>query len=70
MDSNALKNEFLVESFENLASISEDLTQLEKDPDNMDLLNKLYRTVHTMKGSASFLGYKKLQDITHSAENL
>ena len=70
MDSSALKNEFLVESFENLSTINEDLTQLEKDPKNNDLLNKLYRTVHTMKGSASFLGYKKLQDITHSAENL
>ncbi len=70
MDSSALKNEFLIESFENLSSINEDLTQLEKDPENKDLLNKLYRTVHTMKGSASFLGYKKLQEITHSAENL
>lgn len=70
MDSSALKNEFLIESFENLSTISEDLTQLEKDPENMDLLNKLYRTVHTMKGSASFLGYKVLQDITHSGENL
>jgi two-component system chemotaxis sensor kinase CheA len=70
MDSSALKNEFLVESFENLSSINEDLTQIEKDPSNKELLNKLYRTVHTMKGSASFLGYKKLQDITHAAENL
>ena len=70
MDNDALKNEFLVESFENLSSINEDLTHLEKDPKNYDLLNKIYRTVHTMKGSASFLGYKKLQDLTHSAENL
>ena len=70
MDNDALKNEFLVESFENLSSINEDLTLLEKTPDDKDLLNKVYRTVHTMKGSASFLGYKKLQDLTHSAENV
>jgi two-component system chemotaxis sensor kinase CheA len=70
MDSNALKNEFLVESFENLSSINEDLTSLEKDSENSALINKVYRTVHTMKGSSSFLGYKKLQDLTHSAENL
>lgn len=70
MDSNALKNEFLVESFENLSSINEDITQLEKNPSDMELLNKIYRTVHTMKGSAGFLGYKKLQEVTHSAENL
>lgn len=70
MDNDALKNEFLVESFENLSSINEDLTHLEKDPSDKDLLNKIYRTVHTMKGSASFLGYKKLQEITHAGENL
>lgn len=70
MDNEALKNEFLVESFENLSSITEDLTTIEKNPDDSDLLNKIYRTVHTMKGSASFLGYKKLQELTHSSENL
>lgn len=70
MDNEALKNEFLVESFENLSSITEDLTTIEKNPDDKELLNKIYRTVHTMKGSASFLGYKKLQELTHSSENL
>lgn len=70
MDNEALKNEFLVESFENLSSITEDLTTIEKNPNDSDLLNKIYRTVHTMKGSASFLGYKKLQELTHSSENL
>ncbi|MBT4793464.1 MAG: chemotaxis protein CheA, partial [Halobacteriovoraceae bacterium] len=70
MDNSALLNEFLVESFENLSSLSSDLTLYEKEPENKELLNKIYRTVHTMKGSASFLGYSKLQDITHVAENL
>ena len=70
MESNALKNEFLVESFENLSTISEDLNAYAKDSTNKEILNKIYRTVHTMKGSASFLGYKVLQELTHSAENL
>ena len=70
MDNSALLNEFLVESFENLSSLSNDLTLYEKEPENKDLLNKIYRTVHTMKGSASFLGFKRLQEVTHSAENL
>lgn len=70
MDNNELKNEFLIESFENLSSINSDLTALEKNPTDKDLLNKIYRTVHTMKGSASFLAFKKLQEITHAAENL
>lgn len=70
MSNVVLINEFLVESFENLTSINEDLTNLEKNPNDKELLNKIYRTTHTMKGSAGFLGYKKLQDLTHSAENL
>ncbi len=70
MDNNALLSEFLVESFENLNSINNDLTKIEKNPDDKELLNKIYRTVHTMKGSASFLGYKVLQELTHCAENL
>lgn len=70
MENSALVNEFLVESFENLSSINNDLTQIEKEPANKELLNNIYRTVHTLKGSASFLGLKKLMEITHSAENL
>jgi len=70
MNSETLKNEFLLESFEHLSSVNTDVTVLEKDPTNKDILNKIYRTVHTMKGSASFLGYKVLQEITHSSENL
>lgn len=70
MDNSALLNEFLIESFENLSSISDDLTQIEKDPSNSELLNKIYRTVHSMKGSSSFLGFKSLQDLAHSAEYL
>lgn len=66
----SLINEFLLESFENLSNISDELTQFEKEPDNDDLLNGVYRKVHTLKGSASFIGFKKLQDITHQAETL
>lgn len=70
MTNDALKNEFLLESFENLSSIDNQITQLEKDPKNKELLNAVYRTVHTMKGSSSFLGLKLLQEVTHNAENL
>jgi two-component system chemotaxis sensor kinase CheA len=70
MDNDIFKNEFLVESFENLASIEEDMTLYEKDPSNREILNKIYRTVHTMKGSASFLGFKNLQKLTHNVEYL
>lgn len=62
--------EFLLESFENLAGISEELTRFEKRPDDKELLNSIYRKVHTLKGSASFLGLQKLQAVAHAAENV
>ena len=70
MDNDVLIKEFLLESFENLSIINEQLTKLEKDPENDELLNAIYRTVHTIKGSAGFLGYSILQDLTHVTENL
>lgn len=70
MSRDTLKNEFLMESFKNLSAINENLTLYEKEPENQELLNQIYRAVHTMKGSAGFLGYNKLQELTHSAENL
>lgn len=67
---NAILQEFLVESFENLSCISEELTRYEKFSDDRELLNAIYRKVHTLKGSASFLGFKNLEKITHHVENL
>jgi two-component system, chemotaxis family, sensor kinase CheA len=62
--------EFLLESCENLSNISDEITQYEKSPDNMELLNSIYRKIHTLKGSASFLSLAKLQEVTHNAETL
>lgn len=62
--------EFLLESFEALGSISDELTTYEKNPNDKELLNSIFRKVHTLKGSAGFLGLKKLQEITHSAESV
>lgn len=66
---NAIVQEFLVESFENLSNISEELTRYEQSPQDKELLNAIYRKVHTLKGSASFLGFKNLEKITHIVEN-
>jgi two-component system, chemotaxis family, sensor kinase CheA len=70
MSVDALKNEFLIESFENLSSINKQLTTLEKKTNDKELINSIYRTVHTLKGSAGFLGYEKLGELTHNTENL
>lgn len=70
-DSNsAIIQEFLVESFDNLSNINDDLTQYEKNIEDYDLLNSIYRKIHTLKGSASFLGLNKLQEITHTVESI
>ncbi len=65
-----LIREFLLESFENLANISEELTTFEKNSEDLELVNSIFRKVHTLKGSAGFLGLKKLQEVTHAAESL
>lgn len=61
--------EFLVESNENLSSIGTELLNYEKEG-TREVLDNIYRKVHTLKGSAGFLGFKKLQKITHTAENI
>lgn len=66
----AILQEFLVESFDNLSSINDDLAVFEKNPQDKELLNAIYRKIHTLKGSASFLGLKKLQEITHTVESI
>lgn len=66
----AIVQEFLQESRENLSQVESQLSQLESSPDNSEILNSIYRTIHTLKGSAGFLGFQKIQEITHEGENL
>jgi two-component system chemotaxis sensor kinase CheA len=70
MTNSNMMQEFLIESFEALASINDEITTYEKNPNDKELLNSIFRKVHTLKGSASFLGLKKLQEITHGAETV
>lgn len=65
--------EFLVESYENLSNISQELMEYEKkyqSEDCFEIINSIYRKVHTLKGSACFLALKNLESITHSVETL
>jgi len=61
---------FLVEANEILETISTDLIEIEKTPDDLDLLNKLFRSFHTIKGTASFMGFADVAGITHHAEDI
>lgn len=65
-----LIKEFLIESHEGLSSIKESLMALEKNPFDYELLNTVFRTVHTLKGSATFLGFKNLKDLAHASESV
>ena len=67
---NEVIREFLIETQENLAQLDLDLVTLEKDPKERETLARVFRTLHTVKGTAGFLGLQKLQAVSHAAENL
>ncbi|KZN65142.1 chemotaxis protein CheA [Pseudoalteromonas luteoviolacea CPMOR-1] len=62
--------DFLVEAGEILELLSEQLVELENNPDDKDLLNAIFRGFHTVKGGAGFLGMNELVDACHGAENV
>ena len=62
--------EFLVETHENLARLDQEIIELEKKPEESRLLASIFRTFHTIKGTCGFLGFAKLEAVTHQAENL
>lgn len=62
--------EFLVESLENLEQLDRELLDLESDPSNLDTINKIFRIVHTVKGTCGFFDFKKLEKVSHVGENL
>src|SRR5262245_22273343 len=67
---NEVVREFLIETHENLAQLDLDLVTLEKEPTETETLARVFRTLHTVKGTAGFLGLQKLQAVAHAAENL
>ncbi len=62
--------DFLVEAEELLEELDEDLVKLESESEDSDLLNKIFRAFHTIKGSSSFLGFEKLTHLTHRLEDV
>jgi two-component system chemotaxis sensor kinase CheA len=62
--------EFIVESHENIDRLDNDLVALEKDPSSKDILARIFRATHTIKGTCGFFGFSKLQTVTHAGENL
>ena len=62
--------DFLVESFELVEKLDEDLVELESRPDDLDLLNGIFRVAHTIKGASSFLNFDVLTHLTHHMEDV
>ncbi len=62
--------DFLQESTDNLNRLDHEFVQLEQDPKNADLLGSIFRTIHTIKGTCGFLGFPKLEALTHVGESL
>src|SRR5579863_3404090 len=65
-----LIKEFVVESVENLDRLDSELVKLETDPSSQELLSSIFRTIHTIKGSCGFLGFSRLEKLTHAGESL
>lgn len=62
--------DFLTESNENLDRLDQELVQLESEPKSKPLLDGIFRTIHTIKGSCGFLGFTHLQTVAHTGESL
>ena len=65
-----LTREFLIESQEGLDRMERCLTDLEERPQDKELLGEIFRSVHTIKGTTGFLGFKRLEKLTHAGESL
>jgi two-component system chemotaxis sensor kinase CheA len=70
LEETELIREFLIESNENLSRLDQEMVDLEKHPDDANLLASIFRTVHTIKGTCGFLNFGTLETITHQAENI
>lgn len=61
---------FIDESNEHLQTLSDELMVLEKEPENKDTINEIFRAAHSLKGMAGTMGYKRMQNLTHNMENV
>ncbi|WP_066465436.1 chemotaxis protein CheA [Sanguibacter suarezii] len=69
-DIDDIVREFLIESYENLDQLDQDLVALEGAPGSRDLLSSVFRTIHTIKGTSGFLAFSDLERVAHVGESL
>lgn len=66
----SIVDDFIIETDEIVLSLENNIVKLEKESDNLDLLNDIFRSAHTIKGTSGFLGFDALTNFTHTMEDL
>lgn len=69
-DNNIYRTLFFEESDDHLQQLNDNVLALENDPSNLDLLNEIFRSAHTLKGMAATMGYDVMTELTHKMENI
>lgn len=70
LDDPSFYEDFLVEAMEHFELIEQNFLTLEGDPGDLEILNGIFRSVHTIKGASGFLGLQKIQSLSHIGENI
>ena len=70
MDTSQYLDLFIDETKEHLQSLNEHILVLEKEPENEDTINEIFRAAHTLKGMAGTMGFTRMQRLTHDLENV
>ena len=70
MDTSQYMNMFLEESMDNLQTLNESLLELEKNPNDVDKVNEIFRVAHTIKGMAATMGFTDIAELTHKMEDV
>lgn len=69
-DNSVYRDIFFEESEDNLTQLNDNILELEKEPENMDLINEIFRAAHTLKGMSATMGYTVMSKLTHKMEDI
>jgi two-component system chemotaxis sensor kinase CheA len=70
LDNDQYRQLFIEEAKEHIDTITKSMLILEKDPENKEVVNMLFRSAHTLKGSSGMMGFKDFQELTHAMEDI
>ncbi|MBO5618277.1 MAG: chemotaxis protein CheA [Pseudobutyrivibrio sp.] len=70
MDVSQYLDIFIDETSGHIQSLSDNIMELEKEPENKDVVNEIFRAAHSLKGMAGTMGFKRMQRLTHDMENV